>query len=156
MKMPINYNIKNCKGFLLPAAIFILVILAGLGAYALNITSIQQRTSLQDVQGSRAYQAARAGVEWAAYQVLNPGSTTLVNCPASPSTLTIDNFTVTISCSRSADFFEQGTDHTIAMYDITSTASFGTVGELNYIERQIQLTLSKCLGTDAAPNYQCG
>ena len=146
---------KYAQGFLLPAAIFVLVILAALGAYALNITSVQQTTSTQDVQGSRAYQAARAGVEWAAYQVLAPGTTALVNCPASPTTLTIDNFAVTVSCTRSADYFEQGTDHTIAMYDIVATASFGTAGALNYIERQVQLTLSKCLGTDATPNYQC-
>jgi MSHA biogenesis protein MshP len=144
------------NGFLLPAAIFILVILAALGAYALNITSIQQATSTQDVQGARAYQAARAGVEWAAYQVLAPGTTALANCPASPTSLTIDNFTVVVSCTRSADYFEQGSDHTIAMYDIVATASFGTSGALNYIERQVQLTLSKCLGTDAMPNYQCG
>ena len=143
------------NGFLLPAAIFILVILAALGAYALNITSIQQTTSTQDVQGARAYQSARAGVEWAAYQVLSPGTTALANCPASPTSLTIDNFTVVVSCTRSADYFEQGSDHTIAMYDIVATASFGTSGALNYIERQVQLTLSKCLGTDAIPNYQC-
>ena len=143
------------KGFLLPAAIFILVILAGLGAYALNITSVQQATSTQDVQGSRAYQAARAGIEWAAYQVLAPGTTALANCPTSPSTLSLDNFTVTVSCTRYANYNEQGTDHTIAMYDITSTASFGTAGTLNYIQRQVQITLSKCLGVDATPNYQC-
>lgn len=142
-------------GFLLPAAIFILVILAGLGAYALNITSVQQATSTQDVQGSRAYQAARTGIEWAAYQVLAPGTTALANCPTSPSTLSLDNFTVTVSCTRYANYNEQGTDHTIAMYDITSTASFGTAGTLNYIQRQVQITLSKCLGVDATPNYQC-
>lgn len=142
------------QGFLLPAAIFILVILAALGAYALNITSVQQNTSLQDTQGTRAYQAARTGVEWAAYQVLNPGGTALANCPTSPSTLTVDSFSVSISCTRS-NYNEQGADHTIAMYDITSTATFGTVGTLNYVERQIQLTLSKCLGTDETPNYQC-
>jgi MSHA biogenesis protein MshP len=142
------------QGFLLPAAIFILVILAALGAYALNITSVQQSTSLQDTQGTRAYQAARTGVEWAAYQVLNPGSAALARCPTSPSMISVDNFSVSVSCSRT-DYNEQGSDHTIAMYDITSTSSFGTAGALNYIERQIQLTLSKCLGTDETPNYQC-
>ncbi len=143
------------RGFLLPAAIFILVILAALGAYALNITSVQQNTSLLDTQGTKAYQAARTGVEWAAYQVLNPGSTALANCPASPSTLNIDNFVVSVTCTRFANYFEQGTDHTIAMYDIRATASFGTVGTNNYIQRQIKLTVSKCLGTDEMPNYQC-
>ena len=143
------------NGFLLPAAIFILVILAALGAYALNITSIQQATSTQDVQGARAYQAARAGIEWAAYQVLSPGTMALASCPASPSTIAVDNFSVAVSCTRSADYFEQGSDHTIAIYDVTATASFGTAGTTGYIERQIQVTLSKCLGTDATPNYQC-
>jgi MSHA biogenesis protein MshP len=143
------------QGFLLPAAIFILVILAALGAYALNITSIQQATSTQDVQGARAYQAARAGVEWGAYQVLSPGTTALASCPASPSTIAVDNFSVVVTCSRSTDYFEQGTDHTIAIYEVTATASFGTTGTTSYIERQIQVSLSKCLGTDATPNYQC-
>ena len=143
------------NGFLLPAAIFILVILAALGAYALNITSIQQATSTQDVQGARAYQSARAGIEWAAYQVLSPGTMALASCPASPSTIAVDNFSVAVSCTRSADYFEQGSDHTIAIYDVTATASFGTAGTTGYIERQIQVTLSKCLGTDATPNYQC-
>jgi MSHA biogenesis protein MshP len=107
------------------------------------------------VQGSRAYQAARAGVEWGAYQVLSPGSTALVNCPASPTLLTIDGFSVSVTCTRYTDYFEQGTDHTIATYDVTATASFGTAATSGYIERQIQVTLSKCLGTDATPNYQC-
>jgi MSHA biogenesis protein MshP len=143
------------QGFLLPAAIFILVILAGLGAYALNITSVQQSTSTQDVQGSRAYQAARAGVEWASYQVLAPGTANLANCPASSTTLTIDSFTVVVSCARTVDYLEQGSDHTIAMYDITSTASFGVVATPNFIQRQIQITLSKCKGIDAVTPYQC-
>lgn len=144
---------KYTQGFLLPAAIFLLVILAGLGAYALNMTSLQQAGSTQDVQGARAYQVARAGTEWAAYQVLSPGSVALGSCPAS-TTLTVDGFSVLVSCSRT-DYFEQGTDHTIAMYDVTATASFGTAGTTGYIERQVQVTLSKCVGTDAATPYQC-
>jgi MSHA biogenesis protein MshP len=144
------------QGFLLPAAIFLLVILAGLGAYAVNVTTVQQATATQDVQGARAYQMARAGVEWAAYQVLVPGTTTLGNCPASPSSFTLEGFSVTVSCTRHTDYFEQGADHTIAMYEVTATATFGSVGSSNYIERQVQVTLSKCLGTDATPNYQCG
>jgi MSHA biogenesis protein MshP len=147
----------NChqKGFLLPAAIFLLVILAGLGAYAVNLSTTQNATSQQDVQGARAYQMARAGVEWAAYQVMAPATANLGNCPASPSTLSIEGFAVTVSCSRSTDYYEQGTDHTIAMYEVTSTAAFGTPGASQYVERQLQVTLGKCRGTDAAIPYQC-
>ncbi|MDI1299658.1 hypothetical protein [Methylotenera sp.] len=148
---------KIHQGFLLPAAIFILVILAGLGAYALNITSIQQVTSTQDVQGTRAYQSARAGVEWGAYQILqtSPDNTTILACFTSPSVLSLDGFTVTVRCTKYGDYNEQNSDHTIAVYQITSTATFGTVNTSNYIERQIQLNLSKCRGTDASSAYIC-
>jgi MSHA biogenesis protein MshP len=157
-RLPLNVawrGQKYAQGFLLPAAIFILVILAALGAYTLNVTSLQQAGSTQDVQGARAYQAARAGIEWGAFQVLSPATTALANCPASPTILSVEGFGVSVACTRSADYFEQGADHTIAMYDIIATASLGAANTTNYIERQIQVTLSKCLGTDAIPNYQC-
>ncbi|PKO45077.1 MAG: hypothetical protein CVU29_09185 [Betaproteobacteria bacterium HGW-Betaproteobacteria-22] len=145
---------QYAQGFLLPAAIFLLVILAALGAYALNISSVQQATSTQDVQGSRAYQAAHAGIEWGIYQVLDPGTANLVNCPAATN-LNIDGYNVAVSCSQSADFNEQGTGHTIRVYELTSTATSGVAGTISYSERQLQATLSKCRGTDIVPAYQC-
>lgn len=144
------------QGFLLPAAIFLLVILAGLGAYAVNMSTVQQNSSIQDVQGTRAYHLAKTGAEWATYQITQntPDNTTLPACPAN-TTLSLEGFSIELSCTKSVDYFEQGSDHTIAIYVITSTAKFGTVNALNYIERQVQLTMSKCRGTDAAAPYQC-
>jgi len=147
-------NKQTSRGFLLPAAIFLLVILAALGAYALNISSTQQATSKQDIQGSRAYQAARAGLEWAIFQVLAPGTANLVNCPT-PTTLTIEGFTVNVTCTQSVDYNEQGTDRTIRLFEIISRASFGVAGTIDYSERQLQATVSKCRATDATPAYEC-
>ncbi|MCM8580609.1 MAG: hypothetical protein NFV56_14210, partial [Candidatus Accumulibacter sp.] len=53
-------------GFALVSAIFLLVVLAALGAFMLTFSNTQQLTSAQDVQGSRAYWAAKGGVQWAA------------------------------------------------------------------------------------------
>jgi MSHA biogenesis protein MshP len=156
MKNPL-INIQTCrqKGFLLPAAIFLLVILAGLGAYAVNINSVQQNSSTQDIQGTRAYHAARAGIEWAAYQINQTSPlASLPACPAS-TTLSLDGFSVAVSCTQSVDYYEQGTDHTIRVYQIASKATFGTVNTLNYIERQMDMTISKCIGTDETPTYLC-
>ena len=62
------------RGFALVSAIFLLVVLAALGAYMMDFSSVQHSTSTQDVNGTRAYQAARAGMEWGVYQILrNPG-----------------------------------------------------------------------------------
>lgn len=137
-------NVKKQTGFLLPAAIFLLVVLAGLGAYAVNMNAIQQNASTQDIQGARAYHAARAGIEWAVYEILQTSPLhALPACP-SPTTLNLEGFNVTVNCSTSGSYTEQGGDNTIHTYEINSTASTGTLNTLNYIERRIDLSFSKC------------
>lgn len=148
-------------GFLLPLAIFLLVVLAALGAYAVNVSSVQQATATQDIQTTRAYHVARAGAEMAAYDLMqtSPDSTTILSaCPAGASTsFSLDGFTVTRSCdSFYTPYFEQDGDHEIGVYQVLSTAKFGTVNTLNYVERRIEINLSKCRAIDAATPYQCG
>src|SRR4249920_3885069 len=62
-------------GLSLVTAIFLMVVLAMLGAFMLSVTAIQQSSQQFDVQGVRAYQAARAGIEWGAFQMLDPNNT---------------------------------------------------------------------------------
>lgn len=152
----LNQNLFVQRGFLLPAAIFLLVILAGLGAYAINIGTVQQNSAIQDIQGARAYHEARVGAEWAAYQILQntPDNTVLPACPAT-TTLALDGFSIMVSCTLVGPYNEQGSDHTINLYEITSTAIYGTANTAGYIERQVQYTLSKCRGTDSPSSYQC-
>jgi MSHA biogenesis protein MshP len=122
---------KAIRGFSLPTAIFLLVILALLGAFMISLSSTQNVTSAQDVQGSRAYQAARGGMEWALYNLKLPATA----CPASPTTLTIDGFTVTVTCSL-ATHDEGGTTRYI--YFVASTASAGgAIGTLGRVERLV-------------------
>ena len=59
-------TLKMQKGFSLVTAIFLLVVLATLGTLMVTFFSAQQQSSALDVMGTRAYQAARVGVEWAA------------------------------------------------------------------------------------------
>ena len=51
-------------GFAVIAAIFLVVVLAALGGFMVTFSNTQQLTSAQDLQGSRAYWAARAGLGW--------------------------------------------------------------------------------------------
>jgi MSHA biogenesis protein MshP len=60
---------NKLHGFAIVTAIFILVVLAALGAFILNVFTNQQIGSALDVQGVRAYQAARAGIEWGLFKV---------------------------------------------------------------------------------------
>lgn len=149
--------IKKQTGFLLPAAIFLLVVLAGLGAYAVNINTVQLATATQDIQATRAYHLARAGAELSAYYVMQTSVVTDIptSCNASASTtITLDGFSIARSCTPiNVPYYEQGSDREIGIYNITSTASYGTANTLNYVQREIKMDLSKC--RDTTTNTAC-
>lgn len=144
---------QYAQGFMLPLAIFLLVVLAALGAYAMRLSILTNAGSTQDILSSRAYFAARAGAEWAAMRVMNPGSTSMQNCPADVMPIIINNYNVTIACVK-RDYNEQGNDQSVSVYEITSLASQGSVGGTDYVERQINITISRCL--DALGNVCSG
>ncbi|MGZ5779931.1 MAG: agglutinin biogenesis protein MshP [Burkholderiaceae bacterium] len=100
-------------------AIFLLVILASLGAAIVYISGVQQISSGLDIQGARAYQAARAGIEWGLYQQIKAGS--CVDAPGTSFTLpagtTLSTFTVTVICHATP-----GAVATLNRWQITSTA----------------------------------
>lgn len=140
----------RAKGFMLPMAIFLLVILAALVGYAMRLAMLANLGTIQDVQGAQAYLAARAGVEWAAYQVLTPAN--MQACPAIPTPFTVNGFNVALVCNHSVEQ-DQGGTQDIRIYTIQSTASSGVVGAKDYIERRITMTLSRCMNN--LTNEEC-
>ncbi|WP_229723902.1 pilus assembly PilX family protein [Oxalicibacterium solurbis] len=83
------------RGFSLVSAIFLLIVLAALGVAMVTISTTQHQSSSLDIEGVRAYQAAKAGIEWGVYQKLPPR-----NSCATLSTVTIPRFTVIVSCDQ--------------------------------------------------------
>lgn len=126
------------QGFAAIAAIFLVVVLAALGGFMLTFSNTQQLTLAQDVQGSRAYWAARAGLE----RGIGSFSATTV-CPASPTTLTIDTFNVVITCASQA-YTEAAATPNVKIFKFTSVASSaGTVGSVGFVERSLSASLEK-------------
>lgn len=126
------------RGFAAVAAIFLVVLLAALGAFMVTFSNSQQLSSAQDVQGTRAYWAARAGLEWAIVNIAvctNPASTPMAGAPA-----TINNYTMVISCSFST-YTDAG--NTVNIFLIASNASVGTVGAVGFIERNVSASLER-------------
>jgi MSHA biogenesis protein MshP len=132
-------NPQGSRGFSLISAIFLLVVIAALGTFAVTLSTSQQQSAALDVLGSRAYQAARAGIEWGAYQALQNNS--CVNTPSlPPMPNTLANFNVKVDCSWTA---ASEASATVTMYQLTSTATQGTQATPNYVERQISVTIAK-------------
>ncbi len=135
-------------GFAAIAAIFLVVALAALGAFMVMFSNTQQLTSAQDLQGSRAYWAARAGVEWGIANSGTDAAATAADCSAAPTTLTIEGFTVAVRCPRSA--YVDGDN--LNVFQISAVASFGTVGSVGYIERSVSASVCRL---QAAPHGFC-
>ncbi len=134
------------RGFAAISAIFLIVVLAALGGFMLTFSNTQQISAAQDLQGTRAYWAARAGLEWGVGNVIaTPNVCPILGAAAvltSPKQLTMDNFTVCVESTRtvytdggSSCYFQiTATAHTPLL---TDCATAGVVGAINYVERSI-------------------
>jgi MSHA biogenesis protein MshP len=120
-------------GFAAIAAIFLVVLLAALGGFMLTFSNTQQLTAAQDLQGSRAYWAARAGLAWAVAKIVATPSA----CPTGAPTA-VDGFAVTVTCTSSS-YVDGAT--TVLIYRLDSRASLGTAGSRNYVERSVSAAL---------------
>lgn len=115
---------RKQSGFGLVAAIFILVILASLGAAMVNFGAVQQTTSAQDLMSARAWQAARAGNEWGLFQALRGTWTTCANTTQTLDLTADTGFRVTVNCT-SREFNEGETSagtRKVRVFRIVSTA----------------------------------
>jgi len=140
---------KKQRGFSLVSAIFLLVVVAALGTFAVTLSTTQQQSAALDVMGSRDYQAARAGIEWGAYQVLPASAAAFATAcrlgPTSSSvamTGTLSSFTVLVGCTATSAV--EDTD-TVWIYQLSSSAATAgiTMGNANYVERQINVTIAQ-------------
>ncbi len=137
------------RGFSLVSAIFLLVVLAALGAAMVTLSTSQNQGFSMDVMGSRAYQAANAGIEWAAYNIASsPGvgiaSAVIASPGIGPLGGNLAPFTVVAGYSAVAQ-----SDAAVAgagvvtwwSYTIAASAAFGVPGTPDYVERVINAKL---------------
>ncbi len=124
------------SGFAAVAAIFLVVVMAAMGAFMVSISNAQQLASAADLQGNRAYWAARAGLEWALGAVtLNPSASACASPPA-----TVDTgatFNLAFTCDLQS--YTEGTA-TVKIFNLRSVASAGAAGSPTYVERSVSVS----------------
>lgn len=124
-------------GAALISVIFLIVVMAILGAVVMRTASDQQQVATLKLLEVRTNAAAFSGIEYASNQLknsafacstLSPGTSTAILLPAAaPQT---NGITVTVQCLGPID-----TGAGSSVYDLTATASFSTFGNLDFVER---------------------
>lgn len=89
------------RGFSIITAIFILLVFAIMAVALISLFTTSQQQSALDIQGVRAYQAARSGIEWGLYQQLRLGaSCSGTTSFAMPLGNTLSPFSVSVTCTQ--------------------------------------------------------
>lgn len=128
------------NGFAVGASLAVLAICAGFSLYVVQMFTAAQETAAKDFDGEQAYQAARGGIEFAAYQSLVAGV-----CANNSTTFPgLDSYMVSVSCSRTSTS-ESGVPIVVDSWVVTAcnAASCPGVVGAGYVERQMSATFAK-------------
>ena len=131
---------QSQQGFSLVAAIFLLVVLAALGAYAVRLNTLQQQSVTAALRGAQAFEAARTGAAWGAHRAVNAGV-----CAAGTLTLTegaATGFRVSVQCTQTSHV--EGTT-SVNVYVLDVRAEAGTYGGPDYVSRRLQTKVTNAV-----------
>lgn len=133
-------------------AVFLIVTLAAVGVYLVTVSTGQVEAGVQDEQGARAYQAARAGIDWGAYQLLrNPGGAFATSCAGGSASQALvlpgglTGFHAEVGCAQVGSETEGATSLEVFRITVTgcNRSPCGSGLDATYVERQLQLTLTQ-------------
>lgn len=121
---------------------FLLVVLAGLGVYAVTIGTSQRAASTLSILGARAHFAAHSGMEWAVQAALNDPAA--LNCGGPGPQFTLGGgaaagYRVGVACDATT-VDEGGSDYTV--YALVVTAGRGAAGEPGFVSRTLRATVA--------------
>lgn len=137
---PSRRDARRQAGFSLVAAIFLIVVLAALGTFAVQVAMTQQQGANLELLEARAQAAAAAGIEYGAYMALKPspvctGSRTLRLTQGA-----LAGYGVKVTCAATTHQIYSGAPPTAQnrqAYALAATATFGTYGKPDYVARTV-------------------
>jgi MSHA biogenesis protein MshP len=143
VKAPARSNYRQ-RGVALIVALFVIIVLAGLGLFAMRVGIGQQQSVTLDLLGARADAAAAAGTEFGANQALRHAT-----CAAAPPPLVLaqgalKGFSVQVSCTSNTYWVNPtGTGAMpYQVYAITATATLGVYGTPGFVSRSASKTVN--------------
>jgi MSHA biogenesis protein MshP len=135
---------RRAQGFSLIVTIFVIVVLAALGAFAVRIAETQQQSVDFGLLDARAQAAAASGIQYGANMALKGGS-----CPLAPvafplAAAGLAGFTVTVTCSASTHMVSGSTcpGFVCTSYALTAVAEYGTYGQPDFVQATQSLSVN--------------
>lgn len=139
-------SFRRSRGVSIVTAIFLLVVLSGLGVAIVTFATAQRQAGAIDLLGTRAYEAARTGIEFGLYQQSN-GQCVAATSFTAPGTLS--QMTVTVRCTTVGDQMDDPNKSVLTQTRITATACNQPVNGacpnaapgVDYVQRVVQVVI---------------
>jgi MSHA biogenesis protein MshP len=131
------------RGFALVAAMFVMIVIAVAIAAMARLSVTQVGTVSLALQQARAYQAARAGLEWGVYRITRPFACGDAPPIANAASFVIDGFTVVVPAltpdvAAGRVFEEEGTVRHY-FYQVSAVAQSGAITSPDYAYRKLEV-----------------
>lgn len=130
-----HHNIKRQTGVSIVTAIFLVVVLALMGAGMVSLLTTSQQSISQEITSAKAYMAGRSCLQWGMYQAIYDADPWNNN----PHTLTFNNNGLTNT--RCTTIFTVINNDSRTFFNILTTANFGNANEPEFSQRQMRLQL---------------
>jgi len=134
----------SARGFTLLPALFLVVVVAMLAAFAIRVGATQRQTVDYALLGDRAKAAANAGIEWGRQRALANTS-----CVAGPTLLALNqgalrgyNVQVTCASTLHTDCPPPAPVLGYPVYEITAIGQWRTYGAPDYTSRTVRKTFT--------------
>ncbi|MEK6243605.1 MAG: pilus assembly protein MshP [Pseudomonadota bacterium] len=127
------------QGTVLVAAVFLIIVLALLGAAMAMLSKVQSDTGLKTQLAANVYYGAKAGLEWGIRQAVSATASCVASTPFTLTEGALNGVSVTVTCSATSHGSAPPADQ---VYYLTSIATVGTLGGVNYAERRLEATVS--------------
>lgn len=133
-------KLRRESGFGLVAALFLIIVVTLLVVAMARLSSVQHGSISLAIQQARAYQAARAGLEWGISHAVSGNACVNGNPDLAGSGLA--EFNVGVACVAST--YSDNDGSAVQIYRITATAQNGTpAGRPDYAYRQLTATVER-------------
>lgn len=127
-----HHNIKKQSGVSVVTAIFLVVVLALMGAGMVSILTTSKQSISQEYTSAKAYMAGRSCLQWGMYQAI-------YSAASGSFTNTFNNTNSSLFNTRCETTINIINSDDLTFFNIEATGSFGNIQDPEYSERTMRL-----------------
>lgn len=133
MRMSITpHKIKRQSGISIITAIFLVIVLALMGAGMVSLLTTSQQSISQEITSAKAYMAGRSCLQWGMYQSVYASANGSYN-------ISFNNTNSWLYNSKCKNTISTVVSDGLTFYNIKAIASFGSASDPEYSQRTMRL-----------------